>query len=685
MASSNPTRPRPDELHPSAQADIDGPWDRESAEALTRAYEESEAEWRESRAARRAPPNDSGRIAPAQAADGAGSAWLESRVAEIAERLQRSIAGINPEKSAGALGHRIDELEERLASAFTDIAQRLDGHSLQGVEAQIGGLTAHLEHTRSQLERLDSIDERLRDLAGRLDAHQRLPEPARFSDSAIETLIEAAADRAAVRAVQSLPAQAASIDPQRIDALEGLMQEQIAERRRAEEMTSGVLRTIEESLGRILDRVDAMQPAGGASSHGAEADHAATHNDPLLEAYAQGARALGQSTPSSLLDAADYATNAPHIAVTAPERLSLPGWDDLGEEAQARLEQRAAAIRTRLATEAQTGVPSDLDEGDEPERSTFGGRGRIRPFAPTSGRRSSLLLILAMAALAGAGYLAVDIVLAQIEAPIAPERTTTLQPRATAVVVRAIPVAVSAKEMAATREEPIAPQDGARPADATAVLPEAIGPANLRQAAVNGDPQAQYEVGTRFADGKSVPQDLTQAFAWYQRAATRGFVAAQFRLAGLLERGTGVARDLERAKVWYRRAAENGHVKAMHNLAVLNARKDAHGDFVSAAKWFREAAEHGLTDSQYNLGLLYQKGMGVTKSLPESYMWFALASRGGDKEAAIRLEPIRAQLDPSELAAADIKLAVWRARPAAVAEGAELAMPAIDADARTGG
>ena len=107
------------------------------------------------------------------------------------------------------------------------------------------------------------------------------------------------------------------------------------------------------------------------------------------------------------------------------------------------------------------------------------------------------------------------------------------------------------------------------------ILPTTIGPAALRHAAASGDPDAAFEVASRYAEGKGVTQDLKEAFAWYQRAAAQGHASAQFRVAAFHERGVGVATDRERAILWYRRAAEQGHVKAMHNLAVLLAGKGA--------------------------------------------------------------------------------------------------------------
>ena len=41
----------------------------------------------------------------------------------------------------------------------------------------------------------------------------------------------------------------------------------------------------------------------------------------------------------------------------------------------------------------------------------------------------------------------------------------------------------------------------------------------MRLAAQRGDPEAQFEVAVRFAEGKGVKQDFKQAMAWYERSA----------------------------------------------------------------------------------------------------------------------------------------------------------------------
>lgn len=48
--------------------------------------------------------------------------------------------------------------------------------------------------------------------------------------------------------------------------------------------------------------------------------------------------------------------------------------------------------------------------------------------------------------------------------------------------------------------------------------------------ALQGDPQAQFDLGGYYEKGEGVAQDLTQAAAWYEKAAAQGHAGAQKRL-----------------------------------------------------------------------------------------------------------------------------------------------------------
>jgi TPR repeat protein len=178
-------------------------------------------------------------------------------------------------------------------------------------------------------------------------------------------------------------------------------------------------------------------------------------------------------------------------------------------------------------------------------------------------------------------------------------------------------------------------------------LPAAVGNPALRAAALAGDPAAAYEVASRFAEARGVPQSHEEEARWLERAAAQGLAPAQFLLGGLFEKGVGVGKDLARARDLYLGAAQKGNAKAMHNLAVLYA-EGVNGapDFPSAAGWFRKAADHGIKDSQYNLAIFYGRGVGVTQDYAESYKWFSLAANQGDADAATKRDEVAKYLDP---------------------------------------
>ncbi|MGU3359870.1 hypothetical protein ACLBWX_05995 [Methylobacterium sp. M6A4_1b] len=194
-----------------------------------------------------------------------------------------------------------------------------------------------------------------------------------------------------------------------------------------------------------------------------------------------------------------------------------------------------------------------------------------------------------------------------------------------------------------------------------AVVPPAL--VKLRQAALDGDGAAAYDLGMRAAEGRGMGRDPALAVKIFEQIAASGFAPAQYKLGSLYEKGVGVARDLNQAKLWYGRAAELGNARAMHNLAVIYAENPAAGgkpDFAAASLWFKRAAEFGLRDSQYNLAVLYARGMGVQQDLAQSFLWFSAAATQGDEDAAKKRDDVAAKLDAKALAAARAQVAAFK-------------------------
>jgi hypothetical protein len=646
------------------------PWDAQAAEALTSLYEDAHDEiWRrreQDYAQRRAPPEAVVHSTPSEPlAD--WTAAVEARFTGLIQTVQDSLASLKPDHALDPIHRRIDALEERLGEALEAVARRSDVEGLRLIEAQVTELARHIEQAADTKSRVDGLDSRVRELSRK------------FEEDGL----------------------------QRLDALERTLQSYIAEWRHSEERSTGAIEALDETLSRISASMEAAEdlrpaPSLAMSELAEEADSSALYRDPLAQVYAEGARALTPHYQINL-DASDYTPGAP-VTAAAPVVKLDPLADLLTDTAAKKSEPpatkrveppapadvapmgselappafRASAIRARLQQIQILEAESELGKApSQPEKPPVKEKSKV---SSDYGRaRPSVLLAAGITLFAAAGYLLVDVFFTPHPAPTqgaAPAQTrsdkrandapATWTKQTGRLDALGTAIASAFRDPSETPSRIVhsdAPAPVAEPLTSELVMAPAlsIGPASLRQAAMNGDAIAQYEVGLRYAAGRGVPQDLAASFQWHARAAARGLAAAQFRVAAMYERGQGTASDIGKARNWYLRAAQQGHVKAMHNLAVLSI-AGGRNDYPLAVKWFTEAAERGLADSQFNLAVLHQNGLGVPKNLKEAYKWLALAARSGDGDAASRIATIKSQLSPAEVRATDAVVAAWRVR-----------------------
>src|SRR5271163_2342172 len=65
---------------------------------------------------------------------------------------------------------------------------------------------------------------------------------------------------------------------------------------------------------------------------------------------------------------------------------------------------------------------------------------------------------------------------------------------------------------------------------------------------------AQARLGSMCTTGCGVPQDYTEAVAWYRKAAEQGNALAQNDLGFMYLQGQGVPKDYTEAMAWFRKA-----------------------------------------------------------------------------------------------------------------------------------
>ena len=184
----------------------------------------------------------------------------------------------------------------------------------------------------------------------------------------------------------------------------------------------------------------------------------------------------------------------------------------------------------------------------------------------------------------------------------------------------------------------------------------------------------QFRLGEMYEKGRGVPQNYTQAAAWYRTAAEQGHADAQFQLCSAYSQGRGVPKDFRQysfwlhkaiehghadaqcvlgqdyalglvatadatqAVVWFRKAAEQGHVGAQCRLAeAYLTGQGVPQDYAQAATWYRKAAEHGAARAQLTLGRLYSLGRGVPEDQTQALAWFRKAAEQGNADAQFEL------------------------------------------------
>jgi TPR repeat protein len=158
----------------------------------------------------------------------------------------------------------------------------------------------------------------------------------------------------------------------------------------------------------------------------------------------------------------------------------------------------------------------------------------------------------------------------------------------------------------------------------------------VQNAAEQGNPHAQTDLGVRYADGEGVEQDYEQAVYWYEKAAEQGDAGCQWALGSHYRLGVGVAYNPESAEYWLRKSAEQGNLLAVNELCDFYL--DLSGAGVTqndelALTWIEKAAELGHLNAQYHLGFMYQNGRGVAQNDQVAVQWFQKAAEQGHLDA----------------------------------------------------
>ena len=137
----------------------------------------------------------------------------------------------------------------------------------------------------------------------------------------------------------------------------------------------------------------------------------------------------------------------------------------------------------------------------------------------------------------------------------------------------------------------------------------------LNKAAIQGDPDAQWELGYFHEYGATdrsgnvlAPASLPTALKWYQAAAERGNSHAQAALSIVFSSGGEIAQNFPLAIHWAKKAIAQGNWSAAFNLGTI------YRDLARpkmAFRWYQRAGAMGDTDAFMQIGLCHLFGIGT--------------------------------------------------------------------------
>ncbi len=139
--------------------------------------------------------------------------------------------------------------------------------------------------------------------------------------------------------------------------------------------------------------------------------------------------------------------------------------------------------------------------------------------------------------------------------------------------------------------------------------------------------------------------DYETAIKEWRKPALDGDADAQFNMGQAHKFGRGVPMDLNIAADWFRQAAEKGHLQAADNYGLILFQNGQRKD---ALPWLESSAARGEPRAQYIMGTAYFNGELVSKDWVRAYALMTRASSSGLPQASQNLAAMDRYLTPNQ-------------------------------------
>ncbi len=181
-----------------------------------------------------------------------GTADLDKRLVEMAQRLEESIGTAMPTGAIEALNTRLDEIGGQLSQALETAPTRA---ALEHVEQQLSDMSQQVNRAEEQLGKVSGIEAHLTKLIARLDEKAAMPAP-QTDPAQLEEVANKAAEGAA-----RLVAADTKKNTERLDAMHRDITAMSDKGRESGDRLVSTLEAVHESLKQLVQQVERGSPA----------------------------------------------------------------------------------------------------------------------------------------------------------------------------------------------------------------------------------------------------------------------------------------------------------------------------------------------------------------------------------------------------------------------------------------
>ena len=162
-----------------------------------------------------------------------------------------------------------------------------------------------------------------------------------------------------------------------------------------------------------------------------------------------------------------------------------------------------------------------------------------------------------------------------------------------------------------------------------------------KRAALQGNAQAQYDLGLMYATGDGVEKNEALALTWFTRASENNF-AKRVNVQRVIK-PTVTSQKV----IFAKRAAAQGNARAQYDLGMMYLNGDGvRKNEQLAFTYFHKAARKNHVEAKFYMGLSFAQGKGVRKQTQLARYWFKLASKAGHRTAMAHLSSLERKVRP---------------------------------------